>query len=74
MPASVVNYIAGLVQSVGSWDYIWTAAISIIPYYMGAALIYMGIFSKFAVWLFVGGFVVVAFWITSYLVNRRMQR
>lgn len=74
LPASVVNYIAGLVHSVGPWNYIWTAAVSIIPYYLGAALIYLGIFSKFVVWLFVGGLVVVTFWIASFLVNRRMQR
>lgn len=74
LPASVINYIAGLVQSVNTWNYTWTAAVSIIPYYLGAALIYLGIFSKFVIWLFVGGFVVVTFWIASYLVNRRMQR
>ena len=73
LPASVINYLAGLVRSVSPWHYTWTAAVSIIPYYVGAALLYMGIFTKFAVWLFVGAFVVIGFWITSYLVNRRLQ-
>jgi len=74
LPASVINYLAGLVLSVSPWHYTWTAAVSIIPYYVGAALLYMGIFTRFVAWLFVGAFVVIGFWITSYLVNRRLQR
>ncbi|MDP9728237.1 TVP38/TMEM64 family protein [Alicyclobacillus tolerans] len=43
IPAFVVNYAAGMMSSVSLWTYVWTAAISIVPYYIGVSLVYAGI-------------------------------
>ncbi len=74
LPASVVNYVAGVIRSVRIWDYTWTAAISIIPYYLGAALVFLGIFSRYTVWLFIGGIFIAAFWATSYYLTHNLNK
>ncbi|NLI91537.1 MAG: VTT domain-containing protein [Peptococcaceae bacterium] len=71
LPAFAVNYIAGIIPSIRLWPYLWTAAISIIPYYVGTALLFMGITMKTWYWLLLGGIGVGAFWAASYLLNRK---
>ncbi|WP_434510281.1 TVP38/TMEM64 family protein [Desulfitobacterium sp. AusDCA] len=71
IPAFAVNYIAGVMPSVKLWPYIWTAALSIIPYYIGTALVYVGIVQSTWIWLAVGGTAILAFWGISYSLNKR---
>lgn len=70
IPAFAVNYIAGITPSVKLWPYLWTAAVSIIPYYVGTALVYLGISGRMWIWLIVGGVAMITFWGLSYMLNR----
>lgn len=70
IPAFAVNYIAGVMPSVQLWPYVWTAALSIIPYYVGTALIYTGIAKSTWIWLAVGGAAILALWGISYILSK----
>ncbi len=75
VPASVINYVAGVLKSVHWWDYLWTAAISMIPYYCAAALIYFGVSKRIVMLLIFGGVALVFVWfIGKHLSRRRQQR
>ncbi|PKM77197.1 MAG: TVP38/TMEM64 family protein [Firmicutes bacterium HGW-Firmicutes-15] len=71
IPAFAVNYIAGVMPSVKLWPYVWTAALSIIPYYVGTALVYVGVAKSIWIWLAVGGFIILAFWGISYILSKK---
>lgn len=71
IPAFIINYAAGIIPSVKLWPYLWTAALSIIPYYVGTALVYLGITSKMWIWLIAGGAAIIAFGGISYLFSRK---
>ncbi|MDD3363569.1 MAG: VTT domain-containing protein [Syntrophomonas sp.] len=62
VPAFAVNYIAGVIPSVKLGPYVWTAAVSIIPYYVGAALVFIGVAQSTWIWLAVGGIIIFALW------------
>lgn len=70
IPAFAVNYIAGVMPSVKLWPYVWTAALSIIPYYVGTALVFVGVAKETWIWLVVGGAAILAFWGVSYSLSR----
>jgi len=70
IPAFAVNYIAGAIPSVKLWPYVWTAALAIIPYYMGTALVYVGVAQSTWIWLAVGGAAIIAFWGISYSLSK----
>lgn len=55
IPAAVVNYAAGVLRPVGLRTYMWTAGVSILPYYAAAALLFLGISSGAWTWGIVGG-------------------
>ncbi|AET68411.1 hypothetical protein Desor_2881 [Desulfosporosinus orientis DSM 765] len=71
IPAFAVNYIASLIPSVDLWPYLWTQMVSIIPYYAGTALVFLGVAKETWYWLVIGGLAIVAFWSFSYLLNRK---
>ncbi len=71
IPAFAVNYIAGVLPSIRLWPYVWTAGVSLIPYYSGAVLIFLGITTRFTVYLVLGAISVAAIWAFGYLLNRR---
>lgn len=71
IPAFIVNYAAGIIPSVKLWPYFWTAALSIIPYYVGTALVYLGVSDQMWIWLMIGGAALIAVWAISYILNRR---
>ncbi len=71
IPAFVVNYITGVMPSVKLWPYVWTAALSMIPYYIGTTLVYVGIFKSTWIWLAVGGVTIITFWGVSYILSRK---
>ncbi|MHB1651572.1 MAG: TVP38/TMEM64 family protein [Desulfitobacteriaceae bacterium] len=71
IPAVIVNYIAGGLPSVRFWPYFWTASLSIIPYYVGTALVFLGVSNEIWLWLVIGGIAIIAFWGIGFVLNRR---
>lgn len=43
IPAFVTNVVIGLMPSVSLWTYMWTGAVTIIPYYTGVAFLAIGL-------------------------------
>jgi uncharacterized membrane protein YdjX (TVP38/TMEM64 family) len=74
LPFIVVNYTAGVVRSISLWNFIWTSVVGGIPYYLGAALLFLGVSKKYVIWLVIGGIVVVAVWIAGYINNQRKNK
>jgi uncharacterized membrane protein YdjX (TVP38/TMEM64 family) len=74
IPAFAANYIAGVLPSVRFWPYFWTAAISIIPYYVATALVYLGVSRQVWPWLIVGALGVLGFWGIGYWIKRRSEK
>ncbi len=71
IPGFLVSYVVGTIPSVGLWRFTWTAAVSVIPYYVGAALIYLGIATHLVTWIAVGLSGMVAFWVLVYTVRKK---
>lgn len=71
IPAFAVNYIASLIPTINLWPYLWTQMVAIIPYYVGTALVFLGVAKETWYWILIGGFAIAAFWSISYLLNRK---
>lgn len=71
IPAFAVNYIAGAMPSMKLWTYLWTAALAIIPYYVGTALVFLGVSRETWIWLVLGLAALIVFWGTGYVLNKR---
>ncbi|MDB5083851.1 MAG: hypothetical protein JWN30_737 [Bacilli bacterium] len=71
IPASVVNYAAGCLESVRLWDYFWTAAVSIWPYYLGAASLFVGIPKGITKGMLLGGAILLVLWLVGSFLNRK---
>lgn len=71
IPAFAVNYVAGVLPTVRFWPYLWTAALSIIPYYVATALVFLGVSLQVWPWLVCGAIGILAFWGIGYLVRGR---
>ena len=71
LPFIVVNYVAGVIRSVRLWDFIWTSAIGGVPYYLGAALVFLGVSRKYMVWAVIGLIALVAIWVSGFWYTRR---
>jgi uncharacterized membrane protein YdjX (TVP38/TMEM64 family) len=71
IPAFAVNYIAGAMPSMKLWPYLWTAAVSMIPYYVGTALVFLGVARETWLWLVLGFGALILFWGTGYFLNKR---
>ncbi|WDL96357.1 TVP38/TMEM64 family protein [Alicyclobacillus sp. ALC3] len=74
LPFIVVNYTAGVVRSVTLWNFTWTSAVGGIPYYLGAACVFLGFSRRYMVWLIVGAVAVIGVWAVGYLYNRHASR
>ncbi|GMA51213.1 TVP38/TMEM64 family protein [Alicyclobacillus contaminans] len=74
LPFIVVNYAAGVLKSVRVLDYIWTTGIGLLPYDLGAALVFLGVSTRFHHYLVLGGIVVSAVWVGGYLYNRYVNK
>lgn len=70
IPAFFVNSIVGTMSSVKLWSFIWTAAVAIIPYFVGMSLIFTGASKRTYKWI-VLGIVVELICITSGLLITR---
>lgn len=71
IPGFIVSYIVGTIPSVTLWSFVWTAAVSIIPYYVSSALIYLGVSSHLYIWLGLGGVAFALFWVVGYLFKKK---
>lgn len=71
IPAFAANYITGALPSVRFWPYVWTAALSIIPYYVATALIFLGVSRQVWPWLIVGALGILVIWGVGYWVKGR---
>ena len=56
--------------SIKFWPYFWTAAVSILPYYVVTSLVFMGIYKGTWQWLIFGGIAVAVFWGGTYALKR----
>lgn len=74
LPFIVVNYAAGAIRSIRVRDYIWTTGIGLLPYDLGAALVFLGVSKRFTIWLVIGAVAVVSVWLAGYLFNRRLNK
>lgn len=74
VPAFAVNYIAGALPSVKLWPYVWTAALAIIPYYIGTTLVYIGVAKSTWIWLTVGVAALLTFWGISYFLSKTSKK
>lgn len=73
IPAFVVNYTAGVVPSIQLWGYLWTGALSILPYYLGAALMYFGIMTNW-LWIVIGFIPLMLVGIAGYMIRQRTKK
>lgn len=69
IPAFAVNCVAGVMPSVRLWAYLWTAALSIVPYFCAVGLVYVGMSTPLRAWAFVGGAALVLMWVGSYALS-----
>lgn len=74
IPAFAANYITGVLPCVRFWPYVWTAAVTIIPYYLATALIFLGVSRQVWPWLIVGTLGIVAFSGVGYWVKGRSEK
>ena len=70
IPFVVLNYACAMIPEVGTWTYLWTTGLGIIPYDVGAALIFLGFSKRTMVWLIAGGVAVVLIWLTALWIRR----
>lgn len=70
LPAFIVNYLTAVIPAIRFWEYLWTAAVTIIPSYLMTAMVFMGVATKFRIYLWVGVLGMILIWLSSYLLNR----
>lgn len=71
IPGFLVSYVVGTIPSVGLWRFVWTAAVTVIPYYAGASLIYLGVATHLVIWICVGLVGLCLFWLAVWLMRKR---
>lgn len=74
IPGFIISYVIGTMPSVSLWTYVWTGAISIIPYYVGSALIYLGVSKHLVTWLAAGIAGLALLWLVGYQLKKKWQR
>lgn len=65
IPFVVLNYACAMIPEVGTWTYLWTTGLGIIPYDVGAALVFLGFSKRTLVWLITGGVAIVLIWLAA---------
>ncbi|MCI0184024.1 TVP38/TMEM64 family protein [Sulfoacidibacillus ferrooxidans] len=73
IPAFVVNYTVGLLPGVGFFQYLWTAIVSMAPYYAGTIFMFLGIVNGIFSWILIGLFIIIILFILSFIVNRNVH-
>lgn len=75
IPGFLINYVVGAIPSVRAWPFVWTAAVSVIPYYVAAALVFMGVLTRFTAGLVLGGLAAMGLLsLLGYLLSRKVFR
>ncbi|QQE77690.1 TVP38/TMEM64 family protein [Alicyclobacillus sp. SO9] len=73
IPAFFSSLIIAIMPSVRFRDYLWTSAVSVIPYYLGIMLIYKGLTGSVAVWLPLGVLVLLGLSLLSSRIKKRQN-
>ena len=73
IPALAINCIASVIPSIEFWPYFWTATVSIVPYYIETALVFLGIYKGVWQWLIFGFVAIVIFGSGSYVLSRTVN-
>jgi len=71
IPGFLASYILATMPSIRLWPFVWTAAVSIIPYYVGVSLIFLGVTTHAFVWILGGLFALALIWGITYYIRRR---
>lgn len=71
IPGFLTSYILGTMPSIRLWAFVWTAAVSIIPYYIGVACIFRGISSHGTSWISIGAVALILLWGTTHFVKKK---
>lgn len=74
IPFVVLNYASAMLPEVGTWTYLWTTGLGIMPYDLGAALIFLGFSQRLVLWLVVGGIAIVLIWLAALALRARQRR
>lgn len=74
IPGFIVSYILGTIPSVRLFVFVGTAAVAIIPYYVGAAFLYLGVSKHLIRWVTLGIVAVSVFWVAGYAIRTRLGR
>ncbi len=70
IPFVVLNYACAMIPEVGTWTYLWTTGLGIMPYDVGAALVFLGFSKRTMAWLIAGGVAIVLMWLTALWIRR----
>ncbi|MHB1630112.1 MAG: TVP38/TMEM64 family protein [Bacilli bacterium] len=70
IPFVVLNYACAMIPEVGTWTYLWTTGLGIMPYDAGAALVFLGFSKRTLTWLIAGGVAIVLIWLTALWIRR----
>ncbi|AEJ43891.1 SNARE associated Golgi protein-like protein [Alicyclobacillus acidocaldarius subsp. acidocaldarius Tc-4-1] len=73
VPAFLVNYVAGMIPATSLWSYTWTAVVAMVPYYLGVALVYAGVFGNW-IYILLGCIPLAALAVFAALLRRRVGR
>ncbi len=71
IPFVVLNYACSLLPNVTTFTYLWTTGLGIMPYDLGAALIFLGFSRRLMVWLIAGGIAIVVIWLATLWLRRK---
>lgn len=74
IPFVVLNYATAMISEVGTFTYLWTTGLGILPYDLGAALVFLGFSKRLLIWLIVGGLAIVAIWSVTLFARRQYPR
>lgn len=73
IPFVVFNYACGLLPEIRLWTYLWTTGLGIMPYDLGAALLFLGFSSRVIVWIVVGCVALAIIWAVTLWFRRRSK-
>ncbi len=74
IPFVVLNYAAAMLPEVGTWTYLWTTGLGIMPYDLGAALVFLGFSKRTLGWLITGGVALVLIWIGALFLRHKSKK
>ncbi|MCI0182001.1 MAG: TVP38/TMEM64 family protein [Acidibacillus sp.] len=74
IPFVVLNYASAMLPEVGTWTYLWTTGLGIMPYDLGAALVFLGFSKKTLIWLIAGGVALVMIWVGALWLQHQSKK